>query len=274
MKLALAQMSMSSNVNENYDKVIKYIHQSKGADIVMFPELTLTPFFTQFKKEELKEKTGMDPDKIAFEMNDDMIKGIQAAGRDNRLSVLANLYVHDNDKYYNMSIVSNDLGTLIGKSKLVHVHNEEKFYSADYYTESEEGFVVYKYDFASVGVINSYDRHFPECIRRCAEKKCDLVIIAAANTKDEPLDMYEMELKVQAYQNNLYIAMCNRVGKEYDMDFAGQSLVVDCDGNTIYKAGDQEEFTIVDIDIDRVAKAKEERPFLELRRPDFYTKNI
>ena len=45
-------------------------------------------------------------------------------------------------------------------------------------------------------------------------------------------------------QNQVAIVMCNRVGKEGDVTFAGQSVVVDPYGK--------------------------QRPFLELRRPEWY----
>ncbi len=45
-------------------------------------------------------------------------------------------------------------------------------------------------------------------------------------------------------QNQVAIVMCNRVGKEGDVTFAGQSVVVDPYGNVVSKADDQEQFTI------------------------------
>lgn len=75
-----------------------------------------------------------------------------------------------------------------------------------------------------------------------------MIIIPTANTKDEPLEMFEWELRVQAYHNNVFIAMCNRVGKEGSMDLAGESLVIDCDGNVVSKSDDKEQLITVDIE--------------------------
>ena len=91
-----------------------------------------------------------------------------------------------------------------------------------------------------------------------------------ANTKAEPLEMFEWEMRVQAYQNQTFVAMCNRVGKEGDMDFAGQSLIIDPWGNLLAKGDDQERLIACDLDLSLARKAKEERPFLKLRRPDMY----
>ena len=52
--------------------------------------------------------------------------------------------------------------------------------------------------------------------------------------------MFEWEIRVQAMQNQVFIAMYNRVGREGDMDFAGESLVVYPSGDVIIKADDRE----------------------------------
>lgn len=71
-------------------------------------------------------------------------------------------------------------------------------------------------------------------------------------------------------QNQVAIVMCNRVGKEVDVTFAGQSVVVDPYGNVVSKADDQEQLIIADIDLTQTAAARKQRPFLELRRPEWY----
>ena len=91
-----------------------------------------------------------------------------------------------------------------------------------------------------------------------------------ANTKAEPLEMFEQEMRVQAYQNMTFIAMCNRVGKEGSMDFAGESLVIDPEGRTVLKADDEEKLVTCDLDLSEARREKERRPFLSLRRPEIY----
>lgn len=71
-------------------------------------------------------------------------------------------------------------------------------------------------------------------------------------------------------QNQVAIVMCNRVGKEGDVTFAGQSVVVAPYGNVVSKADDQEQLIIADIDLTQTAAARKQRLFLELRRPEWY----
>ncbi|HCW24295.1 MAG TPA: amidohydrolase [Lachnospiraceae bacterium] len=107
-------------------------------------------------------------------------------------------------------------------------------------------------------------------MRTEALQGAELILIPTANTLAEPLELFEQEIRVQAYQNECCIAMCNRTGKEEGMSFAGQSLLVDPDGNTILKAGEIPGLFLATVDLDRVQEARNERPYLTLRRKEWY----
>jgi predicted amidohydrolase len=77
----------------------------------------------------------------------------------------------------------------------------------------------------------------------------DLILIPTVNTKSEPLEMFEWEIRVQSFQNSVAIAMCNRVGVEGNMVFAGESILTDANGNVIIKADDTEQLIFAEIDL-------------------------
>ena len=60
----------------------------------------------------------------------------------------------------------------------------------------------------------------------------------------EPSLMFEWELRVQAFQNSVILAMCNRVGTEGNMCFSGESIVVDAKGDILAKADNTERIFI------------------------------
>ena len=76
--------------------------------------------------------------------------------------------------------------------------------------------------------------------------------------------------EIQAFQNSVSIAMCNRVGCEEEMDFSGESIVIDANGNVIAKADDKEQIFYVDIDLSESKRVRGERPYTNLRRKEFY----
>ena len=64
--------------------------------------------------------------------------------------------------------------------------------------------------------------------------------------------------------------MCNRVGQESEMNFSGEFIVVNQNGEAIKKAGDQEEIIYVDIDLSDSKKIRESKPYTQLRRKELY----
>lgn len=68
--------------------------------------------------------------------------------------------------------------------------------------------------------------------------------------------------------------MCNRIGQESEMNFSGESIVVNQNGEAIKKVGDQEEIIYVDINLSNSKKIRKSRPYTQLRRTKFYRKII
>lgn len=153
---------------------------------------------------------------------------------------------------------------------MVHVAQAEQFYEQDYYTPSDDGFKVFDTEYGKIGIVVCFDRHYPESIRTQALMGADLILIPTVNTKAEPSEMFEWELRVQAFQNSVAIAMCNRVGCEGRMDFAGESIAVDANGEVVLKADDEEQILYVDVEIADSGRIRKSRPYTELRRMEFY----
>jgi predicted amidohydrolase len=129
---------------------------------------------------------------------------------------------------------------------------------------------VFDTEFGKIGIVICYDRHLPESIRTCVCKGADLILIPTANTKAEPLEMFEWEIRVQAMQSQAFIAMCNRVGQEGEMDFAGESLVVHPSGDVLCKANDREELLTCELDLREAAAWQKKKPYWSSRRPEWY----
>lgn len=265
MKLALVQISLGEELTANAEKMVTKFREAAamGADMVCFPEICFSPFFPQFP--------GQDVSRYVMPIDHEIIKRLQRAAADSGVVALPNFYLEEGGHRYDATPVIDADGTIRGISKMVHVVQAETFYEQDYYNPSDTGFQVYDTRAGKVGVVICFDRHYPESIRACTLKGAELIVIPTANTKDEPLELFEWELRIPAIQNGVFIAMCNRVGQEHAMDFCGESLVVGPDGNVIAKVDDTEQILIADIDYAQIAVEREKRPYLQLRRPDAYS---
>lgn len=262
MRIGMVQMAMSNDLDLNEKKILTYCDAATGCDLLFFPEIQYSPFFPQYPKQ--------DAEGYAFGIDDPKICRLKEKAREHKMYFSPNIYLADNKNRYDASLWINPNGQLAGISKMVHILNADKFFEQDYYTPSDEGFQVYDTEFGRIGVVICFDRHLPESIRSCALQGADLVIIPTANHKGEPLEMFEWEIRVQAMQNQVFIAMCNRVGPEGEIMFAGESLLVHPSGDTLFKADGREQLITWELDLSDAANWKEKRPFLSLRRPHLY----
>ena len=264
MRIALAQMGMTSSVQDNYQKSISLIQRAakQGANMVCFPEIQLSSFFPQYPV--------CDVSGYVMTLDSDYVRGICEACQKFHIFAAPNFYIEENGSKYDMSLLIDDEGNIIGRQKMVHIAQCEQFYEQGYYTPSEEGFSVFDTKFGKIGIVVCFDRHYPESIRTEALRGAELIIIPTANTKSEPSDLFQWEVKVQAFQNSVNIAMCNRVGVEGEMEFSGESIVAGFDGDTIALACDQEELLIAEVDLRGATGKREQRPYTALRRTDLY----
>ena len=263
-KIAAAQMRMSDNMQENFEKSIALIKEAaeKGADLIAFPEVQLSPFFPQYE--------GFDASGYEIPLDHPYVKGFCDACRENHIIATPNFFLKKGDKTYDANLMIDENGEILGISKMVHIAQAHQFYEQDYYTPSEEGFIVYDTSIGKVGIVICFDRHYPESIRTSALKGADLVIVPTANTKSEPMELFAWEIKIPAFQNSTNIVMVNRVGLEDEMDFAGETLYAGPSGETIFIADDQEQLIIKEVDLDAAREMRERKPYVSLRRTDLY----
>ncbi len=264
MKIALVQMSNGGDIQSNLNKSLYAINEASknGADIVLFPEVQLTEFFLQYKGREVKN--------YGVEISDDIVQKLKKACRDNHIMAVPNIYLKENNSYYDASLLIDKEGNIQGIQKMVHVAQAEQFFEQDYYKPSDTGFQIFDTEYGKLGIVVCFDRHYPESIRTEALMGADLILIPTVNTKSEPSEMFEWELRVQAFQNSVFIAMCNRVGVEDAMEFSGESILVDANGNVILKADDKEQIIYADINPRESEKVRSSRPYTNLRRPELY----
>ena len=264
MKIALAQMKMSGCIMENYEKTLDLIQRAAkdGAKLICFPEIQLSPFFPQYEKR--------DASMWVIPANSPMIGRIRGACESAGIYAAPNFYVEEAGRRYDMSLLIDDRGTILGRQKMVHIAQADCFFEQDYYTPSEEGFQVFDTPLGKIGIVVCFDRHYPESVRTEALKGAELILIPTANTKAEPSALFQWEIKVQAFQNSVNIAMCNRVGLEGGMEFSGESIVADSNGETLVLADDREQLLFAEVDLSAARQARERKPYTSLRRPELY----
>jgi predicted amidohydrolase len=264
MKLAMAQMGMSENTGENLQKSLGLVRQAaeSGADLVLFPEVQLNRFFAQYP--------GRDVSALGVTPDGPEVTALWEVCRTNHIWAAPNVYLLENGKYFDTTLLIDRQGEIAGMQKMVHIAQAKQFYEQDYYTPSDDGFKVFDTEFGKIGIVICFDRHYPESVRTEALMGADLILIPTANVKAEPSETFEWEIRIQAFQNSVAIAMCNRVGREDAMDFSGESLVAGPNGEKLVKADDREQIVYCELDPKTSRAVRAGKPYTSLRRKEMY----
>ena len=250
MKIAMAQMRMGPTIEENLEKTLCMMERAAAldADLIFFPEVQLSPFFAA--------ERGGDASAYLMRADGPEITAIREKARELGICVSPNVYLEENGKAYDASLMIGPDGALLGVSKMVHIPQAENFWEQDYYTPSDTGFRAYDTPAGRVGIVICFDRHVPDGVRSCVRQGAELVIVPTANVTAENLGLFEMELRGLAVQNRCFLAMCNRVGQEGELCFAGESLLVAPDSRIEFKAGGMEGLYVMDVNLEEARQAQ------------------
>jgi predicted amidohydrolase len=258
MRIALAQTDVYWEDKErNKEKFIKFIEEAKvkDADIVIFPEMTLTGFSQKVYKigeengetiEWFKEQSNVHSIYTCF----GHVEGKREKGKNN------------------LSIVSSK-GELITTYTKLHPFSysgEDEFYYKG------EQITLFNINEVKASAFICYDLRFPE-IFQIASKKAELIIVIA-NWPESRRDAWITLLRARAIENQCFIAGVNRVGIGDGIKYSGDSMVIDPKGNILVSSHEKEELLICDIDTEEVKNIRERFPYKKDRREELYIKSF
>lgn len=267
MKVALVQQEATTDRQVNRRRGLDAVTKAAelGANLVCFAELGFDPFYPQ---EHATAETLALAEPIPGPTTDSFAERASAHG----VVVVLNLFERDGNRTYDASPVIDTDGTVLGTTRMVHITDYTCFHERGYYTPGDRGAPVYDTAVGKIGVAICYDRHYPEYLRALALGGAELVIVPQAGVAGEwPEGLYEAEMRVAAFQHGFFTALCNRVGREPRLTFAGESFVCNPAGEVIARAkAGTEEILVCDLDLAEVARSHARTLFLNDRRPELY----
>ena len=190
--------------------------------------------------------------------------------------------------YHNTAVVFESDGTIAGKYRKMHIPDDPAYYEKFYFTPGDLGFHPINTSVGRLGVLVCWDQWYPEAARLMALQGAELLIYPTAigyessDTPDEQQrqrNAWKTVMRGHAVANGLPVIAVNRVGHEPDpsqqtngIQFWGTSFVCGPQGELLHEApSDQEESSIVTIDMQRAEQVRRWWPFLRDRRIDAYT---
>jgi predicted amidohydrolase len=267
MKIALVQQRAGADKAANVVRGLAALEHAarQGAEVVAFAELAFERFHPQ------RPASG-DPLALAETIPGPTTDAFCRKARELGVVVVLNLYERDGARAFDASPVIDADGSLLGTTRMVHITDYPCFHEQGYYTPGDTGAPVYRTRAGAIGIAICYDRHYPEYMRALALGGAELVIVPQAGSVGEwPEGLYEAEVQVAAFQNGYFVALCNRVGEEECLTFAGESFVCGPDGRVIARAGTMVETTLfADVELAATRTSHARELFLQHRRPELY----
>ncbi len=269
MKIALIQQHATSDRQANLRRGLVAAREAadKGAQVICFAELAFDRFLPQVQATpELLSRAETIPGPTT--------EAFRELAIDKKIVIIPNLFELDGGQTFDSTPVINTDGTILGVTRMVHITEYEYFHEQGYYTPGDKGIVIHETRYGKIGVAICYDRHYPEYMRALAVAGAELVVVPQAGSVGEwPAGLYEAELQVAAFQNGYFTALCNRVGEEEHLTFAGESFVCGPDGRVLARAAEgRDEILYCDIDLAEVEISHARRLFMRDRRPELYGK--
>ena len=268
MRVGLIQQHASNDRADNLARALENmgLAADRGAQLVVFPEVALTRFFPQ-------QRGFSEAAEWAEPIPGPTSERIAARARELSLVTVFNMYERDEaGRTFDASPVFEADGSLLGVTRMVHITDYECFHEREYYHPGDLGAPVYATSAGRVGVAICYDRHYPEYMRALGVGGAEIVCIPQAGAQGEwPEGMYEAEVRTAAFQNGYFAALCNRVGAEDRITFAGESFVCDPEGVVVGRAASlDDDILIASIDLSACAASTARRLFWKDRRPEIY----
>jgi len=269
MRLALIQQYATADLADNLRRAIAATRRAAaaGAELVGFAELALTPFYPE-------RPASSDVRQLAEPVPGPTTDTFAALARELGIVVVMNLFERDGEATYDCSPVIDADGTLLGRTRMVHITEYPGFHERQYYTPSDLGAPVFDTRAGRLGVAICYDRHFPEYMRALALGGADLVVVPQAGVVDEwPAGFFEAEMCTAAFQNGYFVALCNRVGADGALTFAGESFVCGPEGAVRVQAPrGRDALLVAHVDLAETAQSHARRVLMKDRRPELYAK--
>jgi len=265
IKLALAQISSKrENKEANLQKIEKLTLEAKyqGADLVIFPEMSLTGYVVLDQVYELAET-----------VPGTSTKRIEALAKQTGMHVIfgmPELSEKTQATVFNTAVFVGPKG-LIGKYRKMYLPTHSVFEEKRYFRPGYEP-AAFQTDLGNIGLSICYDIFFPEVYRLTRLKGAQLLVCISASPAVRK-GYFEILTSARALENTAFLAYVNLAGVEDGLQFWGGSRLVCPTGDVVAKASyDEEDFIICEVDYCELRTAETFIPTLRDLRPELFEK--
>ena len=261
MKIAVAQISCSLGDPEaNLSKVRDFSRRANeaGAELIVFPEMTDTGYsMPVIQKHADHWKTGF-------------VASLQEIANQLSMAIVSGVSEREGSSIYNSQVLVDAKGDIVAKYRKAHlyavapVEEQTCFAPGDTFASFALGDLRIWFQHLLRSPVS---RNVPKTRHR-AERRRFSHLFRLAVSRDEH---FRVLAQARAIENQSYVIASNRVGKDDDLWFCGNSAIIDPRGVIVAAASpDREELIHADVSQELVQSVRRRMQSLGHRRQDLY----
>ncbi len=241
VNISLLQIKVvAGNIEKNFETVINYLMKlpEKNYHFAVLPELWASgysyeniDFCAKYTTENIYKL-----EKIAFEKN---------------LNIIGSVPYIEKNNLYNRNLFINNKGEIASYYNKIHLFKPLK--EDKYFKKGEK--ICFVKDPIPFGLTLCYDLRFPELFRILTIKGA-LIIFISAQWPKARLTHWKILNIARAIENQIFIVSCNCVGFLNEIEFGGNSMIVNPDGEILAELSNNEEIFSCIIETDEINKSK------------------
>lgn len=264
-KIALAQISCrQGDKKENIRRIEQKATEARqeGADLVIFPELSLTGYTMRDQIYDLAE-TIPGPsttvlEQLARKTHTHLVFGMPELTQKGRATI------------YNTSVLVGPRG-FIGRYRKIYLPTHSVFEEKRYFRPGYRP-AVFETDLGKIGLIICYDVFFPEVSRLTRLEGAEIIVCISASPSTRRT-YFEILTKARAIENTVFVAYVNLVGVENGLHFWGGSRLIGPDGKVLAKAKlHDEDLVVEEINYTDIRPIESFVPLMKDLRPELFDK--
>ncbi|OJU84221.1 MAG: hydrolase [Solirubrobacterales bacterium 70-9] len=279
LRIGAVQQSWHPDPDEHREALAAGIRMAagRGARLVCLQELTLSPYFAVDPAG--PEGVGVEPEELP---GGPTFRFAASMAAETGVHVHASLYerAEDGGLGFNTAIVVAPDGTLVGKTRKLHIPVTAGYHEDKYFRPAPAAgapFPLAAVGEARLGLPTCWDQWFPELARAYSLAGADVLVYPTAigSEPDHPdfdtQPLWQQVIVANGIANGTFMVAVNRTGEEPPLRFYGSSFISDPYGRVLVQAPrDEPAVLVADLDLDQRGDWLELFPFLATRRPDAY----
>jgi len=263
LTIAVAQMGVEDQQGkyEAQGEAIEHAEQaaSEGADIVVLPEMSTQPFYPAIVDSAGDLPNDLEP------IPGPAVDNMRDVAREQEVVIVyPKLEKSEEGDLYSSAAVINADGSLAGLYRRIHRDTGEGIEES--WLSTGDDLPVFETEVATVGVMIGHDRHFPEQSR--------ILLCAPSAAFGDHHETWELELRAHTVAQGAFLAAANRSGSSGDLEFFGDSFIIDPRGRVRGKIEEETGLSVEQCDLEEIREVRDVWQFYRDRRPETYEEMI